>query len=478
MNFCITDPEKVRQVEFFGRRRLAVFFCLRRNNLFSSVEGLLKMNQNRNLRNELNTFSLPLVGKNIVQLIVEFWLAVVSGHISANAIAVIGTVDGLLYSLIGILGSGTVSYMIYASRVEDKHSPAARTLFKSLLLLNLGLGVLFVSLGLLFSGVILKGIYRFDGELLELGNRYMRISSWHILLTLCVFSLSNQLKVVKKTGAVFRAGVFSNGVQLALTWLLAVQLLTGNERILGIACAGLASEAILCLYYGWLLRDELAALRGIRGERWLFLLKKSGILFLQELLEGSVFQVLLTAALVRLGGLIFAAYQVCRTLTEIFLAPMFMYCSGLLVLIGEKIGKRELDEARQLPKITLQLIIGIYGILAICSWFWQKSLISLVTDIPQVAQTAVSVLGVVILCEITRPFYEVHKYSLQALSGEEVALKITACVNGLVLLLLWLLPNRLEVILLLAAAGNLGAAGAFQLSFKRRLCRIRHGEEK
>ncbi|WP_161900114.1 MATE family efflux transporter [Candidatus Enterococcus leclercqii] len=226
------------------------------------------------------------------------------------------------------------------------------------------------------------------------------------------------------------------------------------------------------------MRDELAALRGIRGEQWLFLLKKSGILFLQELLEGSVFQVLLTAALVRLGGLIFAAYQVCRTLTEIFLAPMFMYCSGLLVLIGEKIGKRELDEARQLPKITLQLIIGIYGILAICSWFWQKSLISLVTDIPQVAQTAVSVLGVVILCESTRPFYEVHKYSLQALSGEEVALKITACVNGLVLLLLWLLPNRLEVILLLAAAGNLGAAGAFQLSFKRRLCRIRHGEEK
>ncbi|WP_161900115.1 MATE family efflux transporter [Candidatus Enterococcus leclercqii] len=192
------------------------------------------MNQNRNLRNELNTFSLPLVGKNIVQLIVEFWLAVVSGHISANAIAVIGTVDGLLYSLIGILGSGTVSYMIYASRVEDKHSPAARTLFKSLLLLNLGLGVLLVSLGLLFSGVILKGIYRFDGELLELGNRYMRISSWHILLTLCVFSLSNQLKVVKKTGAVFRAGVFSSGVQLALTWLLAVQLLTGNERILAL----------------------------------------------------------------------------------------------------------------------------------------------------------------------------------------------------------------------------------------------------
>lgn len=56
MNFCITDPEKVRQAEFFGRRRLAVFFCLRRNNLFSSVEGLLKMNQNRNLRNELNRF--------------------------------------------------------------------------------------------------------------------------------------------------------------------------------------------------------------------------------------------------------------------------------------------------------------------------------------------------------------------------------------------------------------------------------------
>lgn len=427
------------------------------------------MNQNPKLRKELNIFSLPLVGKNIVQLIIELWLAVITGHISAEAITVIGTVDGLLYSLIGVLGSGTVSYMIYASRIEDKHSQAARILFKSLLVLNLGLGLLFVSLGLLFGGVILQEIYRFEGELLALGIRYMQISSWQILLTMCVFALSNQLKVVKKTGAVFRAGVFSSIVQIAFTWLLAVRLLTGNERVLGIAYAGLASEVALCFYYGWLLRGELAALRGVEWGRWLFLLKKSGLLFLQELLEGSVFQVLLTAALARLGGLIFAAYQVCRTLTELFLAPMFMYCNGVMVIIGEKISQQYMDEAERLPKIALQLILGIYGSFACFSWLLRDAMISLVTDIPRVASAAAAILGSVIFCEATRPFYEVHKYSLQALSGERSALQITACVNGLVILLLWLLPNGLEVILSLTAVSNLGAAILFRLAFKRRL---------
>lgn len=424
--------------------------------------------ERKSMRKELNQFAVPLVMKNSFQLVIEFGLAVMTGHISLAAIAVTGTIDGLVYTIIGFLGSGTISYTIYASRIREKDSREARELFKSLLLLNSLLGVSGTVLLLAFAEVLMSRLYQYDGALLRLACSYCRVSSWNVVLTVIGFALTNQLKVRKQTKGILHAGLFSGVCQLILTLLFAELVFTGESRVLGIALASMLSECLVVGYYVWLLRKDFLSLKGISASRWTFLLRKSSLLFLQELLEGSLFQVLITAALARMGNLIFSAYQVCLTLTNLFLSPMFMYCNGLLVLLGEKIGLGEIKRIHSLPIVTLQILLTIFVGLAAPAWLLRQQLLQLITDIPEVSQLAVRIFGSVILVESTRLFYEIAKYSLQSTGAEGQALAITSLSNGAAWLFIMLLPNQFSVILFIVSASNLFSAVAFYHHYLKR----------
>lgn len=147
--------------------------------------------------------------KNLLQVLIELGLGMISGHISLAAIAATGTIDGLLYALIGFLGSGTVSYTIYAARIVDKQTREAKELFKSLVGLNGALGIGCTVILLLFAREIMAGVYHFDGQLLALTVDYCRVSSWNVLLTLLSFALTNQMKVRKQTQGILQASFFA-----------------------------------------------------------------------------------------------------------------------------------------------------------------------------------------------------------------------------------------------------------------------------
>ncbi|MFZ8765811.1 MATE family efflux transporter [Enterococcus diestrammenae] len=424
-------------------------------------------NNKRKIYRELNAFAAPLVLKNLLQVLIELGLGMISGHISLAAIAATGTIDGLLYALIGFLGSGTVSYTIYAARIVDKQSREAKELFKSLVGLNGALGIGCTVILLLFAREIMAGIYHFDGQLLALTVDYCRVSSWNVLLTLLSFALTNQMKVRKQTQGILQASFFGGLGQLALTGLFAGLVFTGENRVLGVALGGVLSEVFVFMYYAWLLRQDLGQLKGVSACRWTFLLRKSGVLFLQELVEGSLFQVLVTAALARTGSLLFAAYQICLRLTEVFLAPLFMYCNGLMVLLGEKLGLGERESLRQLPRITLQMVLSLFFAMALPGWLFREQLLGLITNLPAVSAKGGSLLGLVILTEASRPFYEISKYSLQTVGGEKQALKITGVINSGALLAIWLMPTRLPLILLSVMASQLLCAGSFYFEFRK-----------
>ena len=95
----------------------------------------------------------------------------------------------------------------------------------------------------------------------------------------------------------------------------------------------------MCCYL-FILREYLKDLYSTESSQKLFLLKKSMPLFAQEILEGSIFNVGVTALLARLGIVSFSAYSVCRRLVDLCLTPMFMYCNGVIVLTGEYIAEK------------------------------------------------------------------------------------------------------------------------------------------
>ena len=421
---------------------------------------------------ELNVFAAPLIINNLFSVVISITMSAIIGNISPNAIISTGIIDSLMYTLIGILGVGTLSFNIYASRVRKSEPHEFKDYFKSILLLNGMIGLIFVGMIIVFSTFFLKDVYLFQGDILKIGTLYAKIVSLKVFFNMLIFAMSNQIKVNKKTNEILKVGVISSVFQVLFSVYLVFFVFSGEYKILGVGISATASMLISVLAYVFILRDDLKQLIFIKSSKKRFLFIKSIPLFGQELLEGSIMEFVLTLFLSRLGT-IYAAYLVCLNLINLSLTPMFMYCNGIVVMVGERIKEQVTDELKILPKVALSLIIGIYSLVSIILYLFKVPVLSVFTNDVLVFELASSLLLFIMIISIARPFFEVYKYCLQSFGNEKQVLLITFTVNTVSLLVLTSLYyfqlTNIYNILLIIALNYLVLGNWFRLIYKSKL---------
>ncbi|MBO0475537.1 matE family protein [Vagococcus sp. DIV0080] len=430
----------------------------------------------RHLSKELNAFAAPLILNNLFSVVMSTAMFAIIGNISPNAIIVTGIIDSLMYTLIGVLGVGTLSFNIYASRVRKDKPHEFKDYFKSILLLNGMIGVIFVLLIMFSATFFLREIYLFSGNLLMIGTWYAKIVSLKVFFNMLIFAMSNQVKVNKKTNDILKVGVISSIFQVLLAIYLVFFVFSGEEKILGIGISSTLSLLISVLAYLFILRKDIKELKLIKSSKKTFLLIKSVPLFGQELLEGSVMEFVLTIFLSRLGTL-YAAYLVCLNVVTLCLTPMFMYCNAIVVMVGERLTNRETDELNLIPKLSLAWIVGIYSVASGLLYLFRPSILSIFSNDSLVIDLASSLLLFVVLVSLARPFFEVYKYCLQSLGHEKQVLRLTFLVNALTLLTLVSLYSfnlsNIYTLLLAVALNYLVLANWFRVIYNAELKKMR-----
>lgn len=385
------------------------------------------------LSKELNTFAAPLILNNLFSIVISTIMSSIIGNISPNAIVSAGIIDGLMYTLLGVLGVGTLSFNIYASRIRESNPNEFKDYFKSILILNGFLGLTFVIIIFIGSHLLLKNIYLFSGSQLSTGTLYAKIVSFKVFFNMLIFAMSNQIKVNKKTTEILKIGIITSIFQVLCSLFLVFTIFTEEYKIIGVGIAGTLSMFLSVISYIFILRNDIKPLRDIKSSKKKFLFIKSIPLFGQEMLEGSVMEVLLTIFLSRLG-LIYASYLVCLNVINISLTPMFMYCNAIVVLIGERLNSGFKKELELIPRISLVLIISIYTLSSVLIYLFKHSILSFFTNDMTVVLSSESILLFVIVASAARPFFEVYKYCLQSFGSEKQVLLITFVVNLCVLI--------------------------------------------
>lgn len=430
--------------------------------------AFIMWNQHQKHIKQLNSFSLPLIINQLANNIVALLFSRFTGHISANAITIVSIVDTIIFTLIGILGAGTLSFNIYSSRVKDSNPSLFNDFFRSIIELNFIISLIFLPIILLTTPFILKDWFHFNLSLLTTGQKYVNIVAFKLLFTMLIFAFSNQLKVYNKTKTILKIGVFSAILQLILAYLFIFYVFQGENKVLGIALATTLATGFTLLTHVFIIREDLRALVNVKSTKKTFLLVKSLPLFIQEILEGSIFSLLITSFLSGFGVILYSSYTLCRYLTDICLTPMFMYCNGLIILIGEKIKhKRELAS---LPLVTLSLVLVIYFFFSFLGYIGNSFIFTFFTNDYTLIPIAKNSLVLVILTEGSRPIYEVNKYSLQAIGYEKLVLKISLLNTLFFFLLLIGLSTSLLLtfnnLLILAALNNCLLGGYFFYQFQ------------
>lgn len=387
------------------------------------------------LRKQLNQLSFPLLFNSLLGMGLSLLMTAIIGRVSSDAIAATEVVDGLIYSVIGILGTGALSFNIYGAKIRESNPTLFQDYFKSILLLNLLLGSVGSLTLVVWLPQILSEVYHFGGETLAIGTSYGQVSAIKIVVYVIIFSFSNQLKVKKKSHIIAVAGVISSIVQLTLS-VASFTFFAEYYQLVGLGFASLLSVLIECGVYCFILRTDLRELRVIKSGKKLFLFKKSLPLLGQECLEGALFSLVFTALFSRLSISLFAGYSLCLVVVKVAQLAMFPYANSQLILISEALGKGNYDELRRLPKLTTSLTLATYLSISVVVVFFSPTLLSLLSNHSKLIDQAEEILPLVLVFFISQLFFEVNKYSLQAIGQEHKVLVWTGIVNGVTVSLL------------------------------------------
>ncbi|WP_100488356.1 MATE family efflux transporter [Sporolactobacillus pectinivorans] len=364
----------------------------------------------------LNALAIPLIANAVFGLAIELIDQAMLGHVSIAAFQSVGAIGNFLYTISGILGSLAITFNIYGSRAMGENRPENYYDYLiSSLVMNGILGIGFGLLLLVTEIPLLRGLYGFSGSTLRAGVDYLSIMSGYVLLQLVSFTLTNCLKIRKKTRWIFIVSTTTTIIHTCLNYLLIFGAF--GFPLLSVRGAALSDIVTLCLdiiIYSVVLRDDLKASFRHRPTVISSIFSRSLPLMGQETLEGSIFVIGLNAILSHIGGLALSGYLLISQLFQITFIPTYMYGTALITVVSESFGSRNRNGMSDIPKVAAVWVMALFSVLGILSFLLREPLIGLITNQIHLIRYAADIFIILLLANLFRPLFEVYKSSLQS----------------------------------------------------------------
>jgi Na+-driven multidrug efflux pump len=427
---------------------------------------------------EVNKFSLPLIFSQVITLMIgqkAFSIAVKLG--TENLISM-NTIDNFIYSLSGILGVISVAFSMSSSKaIGEKKTVKFNQLVSSVMFLNILVGLLCALLIIGCAKFLVASVYHFSGATLYAAVIYLYSMSFYVLLTLVTFTLTNLLKIIKKTHYIFWISVASSLLQV----LLSSMFIKGTAFFppLGILGAGLALNIALVFTifcYGFIVRKKLVACLRQKPIYIKLICRKSIPLALQELFEGIIFLLFLDAMIARLDTISLGIYSILNQALVYLKMPMYMYGNALTIFGSEAYGARNKNQLIEVRKVTLFLSVGMYLLLAIVLYRLRAFFIPVFTAEKQLIAAAATAMLPLFLLSLPAVIYELNKNVLQVLDKSKSVVMWTCCLNLVTMAVVLIVYNvhflTLKRLFLLYAINYIVLAIIFNFKFKKVLTEI------
>jgi putative MATE family efflux protein len=300
----------------------------------------------------LLTLGIPVVIQNLFTSFLNMVDVVMIGRLGEVSISAVGLANQLFFILILLLYGTNSGGAIFVSQFWGcrERQSIHKTLGVSLTISILG-AVLFTAAALFFPAPILS-LFTRDPEVIRVGVEYLQIVCWCYLFTAISFCFAISSRSVGDAKLPMKSSIISFGVNTALNWVLIFGYL--GFPALGVKGAALATViarlvelAIITTYVfstDHPLRGKLSAYfkfsRAFAGR----VLQKSFPVIANEFLW-AIGMSLYVAAFARSGTDNYAAYQIAGTIDRLFFVGAFGIGSSAAVMIGNKLGENQREEA-------------------------------------------------------------------------------------------------------------------------------------
>ncbi|EST11206.1 MATE family efflux transporter [Sporolactobacillus laevolacticus] len=395
----------------------------------------------------LNQLAVPLIANSIFGLSIELIDQAMVGHLSVSAYASVGAVGNFLYTIAGIVGAIAITLNIYGSKAIGEHrQDKYLNCLSSSLILDLLLGLSFGVLCFLCKDPLLRTIYGFSGSALRNGTTYLSLMSGYLFLQLVIFTLTNCLKIKKRTQWILIVSTTTTLLHTGLNYMLIFGKF-GFPR-LGVSGAALSSTVTLCLdvlIYAFILRKDIQLALAMHPNKVLFIAGKSLPLMGQELLQGSLFVIALNAMLAHLSPLVLSGYLLVGQFLQIGLIPAFMYSSALLTLVSESHGSGHATDLVDYPKVAAVLTMALFALAGFLFYEFRVPLAGLITNNQNLVTYSSSIFLVLWLANLFNPLFEIFKAAMQSVGRSTYVLIITFIIHAAALILMLILTFAFQL---------------------------------
>lgn len=397
----------------------------------------------------------PAVIEQVLIVGVDLTDLFIVGHLGASALSAVGlTAQVVLLAMAFFSAIGTGCMALIARHIGAGERADAGRILQQSILVAAGLSTAAGSVAWMFAPDILRGLGA-EPDVVELGESFMRLIALSLPLMAVTFVGNAALRAAGDT----RTPMLLTGLHLAINAVLGLFLVYGPPRLnvngLGLATST-ARGALGLTVLGLLWRGHL----GVRLTRdhWKLDLARIGRV-LRVGLPAGVEQVLMqfalvnvTAVIVGLGTVLYAAHNVSLRIMSLSYLPGWGFAVAASTLVGQNLGASDPGRARASVHAALRLAFGVMVILGVALYALAAPIARIFTDDPGVIAASTSAIRVAAFSQPIMAVSFVFVHSLRGAGDTRMVLAITATS-------IWTV--RLGVAYLGAHVLGLGLAGAW-----------------
>lgn len=380
--------------------------------------------------NILLKMSFPILMNYIVTTLFEVLDKAIVGNYSIDAFAAVGVSSNVIFVITGSLGALSIAYNIIAAQYIGKDDETAfNNTFFTVMFISLIVGIVIILISLLGGKLLFSKVFGLDGNILNLCLEYFYIASTTVVMNMIIFNFSVYFRNLKDTKISFYSTIVATIINIVFDYLFVYGKLGFPE----LGAKGAAVGSVIGLLAGILVYivkfyrcGHIKFKRAINKEITRKLINLYIPLLGQDIMEGTIFTIILTGIVSRLGVYEIASYNLAESVGSIMALPIYAFSTSAITLSIQKSFSNKKDISKDILNTAIILSLCMVLIIGISIYVFPNKILGLITSDENLILRVANIFILVVLVQVFNIFHQIYKNYLQGINNEGFVLKFTS----------------------------------------------------
>ncbi|WP_308001047.1 MATE family efflux transporter [uncultured Clostridium sp.] len=379
--------------------------------------------------------SLPILMNYLIMTLFEVIDKAIVGNYSTEGFAAIGVAANFIYLVTGALGVLSAAYNIIAAQFWGKNDKKQfNATFKTVMVITIVIGTLIIALSFVGGRLLFEKVYGLKNGILLLALDYFYIASVTVMMNMIIFNFSVYFRNMKNTKISFYSTIVSTVINIAFDYALVY----GRFGLPELGVKGAAIGSVIGLSGGILVylikfKADKEKMIKIKADKEVAkrIIKLYIPLLAQDIVEGTIFTMILTSFISRMSVINIATYNLLETIIGAVALPMFALSSSAITLALQKSFSKDSKDTLRIINTAISISILMIVSLGNIILLFPRVTMAIISKDNLVIDKAERVLLFAIIAVILKTFTVVYKSFLQGINNESFVFKSTVIISFL-----------------------------------------------